>query len=201
MKVRTEARRDLILATATQVFMELGFEGTSMAEITKRVGGAKATLYGYFPSKEVLFLAVVQAEARRHLEGATADIASRRSASVRDDLLRFGTAYVTFTCSDVAISAVRMVLSQSARSEIGTLFFEQGPGEGLRMMAAALQAAMDRGQLRAADPVAAAHHLEGLLTSETRGRLFQQNPEPVRPAAARKIAERAVDTFLNGYAA
>ena len=61
MKVRTEARREAILEIASQVFLEFGFERASMAEIVRRIGGSKSTIYGYYPSKEALFQAVTQA--------------------------------------------------------------------------------------------------------------------------------------------
>ena len=60
MRVRTESKREAILEAASHVFLESGFEGASMAEIAARVGGSKATLYGYFGSKEDLFVEVTQ---------------------------------------------------------------------------------------------------------------------------------------------
>lgn len=172
-----------------------------MAEITKRVGGSKATVYGYFPSKEKLFLAVVHAEAQRHLDAAGADVAAHRAGSLRDDLIHFGAALVRFLCSDVGTAGLRMVMAQAGRSDIGRLFYEEGPAQGLHMMAGALQAAMERGELRQADPLIAAQHLEGLLTSEIKPRLFHQQSPKMSAKQALQIAERAVDVFLQGYGA
>lgn len=59
MKKKTDARRQAILDVAAQAFQELGFERTSMSGICARVGGSKATLYNYFPSKEELFFEVI----------------------------------------------------------------------------------------------------------------------------------------------
>lgn len=199
MKVRTKAREDLIIETASQVFLEFGFEGASMAEITRRVGGSKATVYGYFQSKEKLFLSVVHTEAKRHLDAAGADVAAHRPGSLRDDLVRFGAALVTFVCSEVGIAGLRMVMARAGQSDIGRLFYEEGPAQGLRMMACALQAAMERGELRQTDPLIAAQHLEGLLTSETKPRLFHQQTEAMSSKQATQIAKRAVDVFLQGY--
>lgn len=47
MRVRTEAR----LREATKLFLEIGYERAMMGELTLRLWGSKATLYGYFPSK------------------------------------------------------------------------------------------------------------------------------------------------------
>ena len=47
-----------------EVFREGGYERASMAEIAARVGGSKATLYGYFASKEELYAAAMLDSAR-----------------------------------------------------------------------------------------------------------------------------------------
>ena len=57
---RRDQRRAAIIAAAKELFFREGYAGASMAEITSRVGGSKATLYTHFRSKEELLLAVVQ---------------------------------------------------------------------------------------------------------------------------------------------
>lgn len=68
MRVRTEAKRDAILEAAAEVFLEAGFEGASMSQIAARAGGSKRTLYGYFPSKEELFVAMAHNVATSFLD-------------------------------------------------------------------------------------------------------------------------------------
>ena len=65
MRVRTEAKRDAIVGVAAAVFGEMGFERASMDEIAARTGASKATVYGYFGSKQELFLAVIRDAAER----------------------------------------------------------------------------------------------------------------------------------------
>ena len=69
MKVRTAARREAILEEALRLFEENGYERATMSELTRRLGGSKATLYGYFPSKQDLFLATIESRASEHLAG------------------------------------------------------------------------------------------------------------------------------------
>ena len=59
MKTKTESKRQAILKAAAEVFREVGFERASMSDIRARIGGSKATLYNYFPSKEKLFFEVM----------------------------------------------------------------------------------------------------------------------------------------------
>lgn len=52
-------RRDAIIATATAALAETPYEQLSMARIALAAGLAKGTLYLYFPTKEALFLEVL----------------------------------------------------------------------------------------------------------------------------------------------
>ena len=57
-----EIRRQAILAGALQMFRETPFPDLHMIDLAQRLGLGKGTLYLYFPTKEALFLAVLQAE-------------------------------------------------------------------------------------------------------------------------------------------
>jgi AcrR family transcriptional regulator len=51
--------RERLLETATGMFAEKGYAGTSVREIVERAGVSKPVLYYYFQSKEGLFLAIL----------------------------------------------------------------------------------------------------------------------------------------------
>jgi AcrR family transcriptional regulator len=55
-----ERRCEEILAQATSVFAEHGYPNTDVQFIADPLGISKGTIYRYFPSKEVLFLAAVE---------------------------------------------------------------------------------------------------------------------------------------------
>ncbi len=60
--------RDRILETATDLFIEQGYETTSLREIAERVGVTKAALYYHFASKAELVEALVEPLARDQKE-------------------------------------------------------------------------------------------------------------------------------------
>lgn len=200
MKVRAEARREQILEIATQVFLTHGYGRASMNEIALRMGGSKATLYGYFPSKEALFMAVIHAEAKRHLATAEDELATVPDGGLRPALIRFGEALASFICSDLGCATFRMVMAEAGQSDIGKVFYEEGPLQGTQKMAAALSGAMARGELRDADPWVAAQQLGALLTCEVQPRWYLRDNAPMTAQQARDIAERAVEAFLRAYA-
>jgi AcrR family transcriptional regulator len=71
-----EARRQTILAAALQLFREVPYAELRMADLATRLGLGKGTLYLYFPTKEALFLSVLQAEMGAWFQGA-ADLLER----------------------------------------------------------------------------------------------------------------------------
>ena len=55
----SQAKREQILAAAQRLFLERGFERTSMEAIREHAGVSKPTLYNHYSSKEVLFADVI----------------------------------------------------------------------------------------------------------------------------------------------
>ncbi|MBQ6109244.1 MAG: TetR/AcrR family transcriptional regulator [Thermoguttaceae bacterium] len=55
---RGKARYEEILSAAHKLFLEKGFERTSINEIVKEAGGSMATAYRWFQNKETLFIVV-----------------------------------------------------------------------------------------------------------------------------------------------
>jgi AcrR family transcriptional regulator len=61
-------RRALIIRCAKELILEQGAENVSMMDIAKKAELSKATLYLYFPSKELLFLEICNAAAVQFVE-------------------------------------------------------------------------------------------------------------------------------------
>ena len=203
MKVRTETRRNAILEAAVELFKEKGYERASMNELARRLGGSKATLYGYFPSKEELFVAVVKAVATVHLADAIAALSEDGAAhmSLEDLLVRFGERMMVVLTNDASALAVyRMVVGEAGHSVVGQLFDESGPAQLGEALAALFARAIERGELRRADPKVLAAHFSALVTSETSSRLYQMDPAPMALKDIRRMVRRAVETFLLGAA-
>ena len=200
MKVRTDAKRDEIVEVARVAFLELGYERTSMAEIAARVGGSKATLYGYFPSKEALFMAIIERLAERYISPALAQLEESTEEDLRTALRRFGEQFLAFISTPEAIATYRMVISQAAHSDIAEAFFEAGPNQVDARLARYLSGAMQRGQLRKADADVAATHFFAILTQGEMWRhYFMREPPTLTRPQIKRIVDRSLDAFLAGY--
>src|SRR6185503_2012421 len=113
MRVRTEEKRREIVRIAAELFEELGYERTSMSAIAARVGGSKATLYGYFASKEDLLRAVLDHDVNEEAERLMQELLAEKD--LRSSLVRLGIAYLTGQPARTA--SIRTVANQPIAEE------------------------------------------------------------------------------------
>ena len=81
-QVARDDKVDALVATAQQLFIERGYDGTTMAAIAKQAGVASNVLYWYFDSKDHVFVAAME-----QLVGAVIDhalTAATRRDGTRD---------------------------------------------------------------------------------------------------------------------
>jgi AcrR family transcriptional regulator len=196
---KSDSKRQSILKNAYRLFRAQGFDGTSMAEITTRVGGSKATLYSHFLSKEELFVECMMAA----LENYMSDTLKHLDASRSDPeaaLRNFGTSVLNFICSPEQVEVRRLMIAEAARSGTGKLFFDKITA--LRSQISSFLAAwMASELLRRDDPDLAADHLGALLEAEILEPLLLHVREAAPDEEETSLAaRRAVAAFLRAYA-
>lgn len=72
-------KREHILHTAAKVLAERGFARTDVAEIARRVGVAKGSIYNYFSSKEDLYLHVCRDGMQRSRQAVYGQLDSKKN--------------------------------------------------------------------------------------------------------------------------
>lgn len=200
MKVRTEARREAILEVASQVFVEFGFKRASMIEIVRRLGGSKSTIYGYYPSKEVLFQEVTRAAGEKQIRTAFDELASPNAIENIDTVLaKFAEKMVEFMCLPDPMATHRMVLAEAGHSNVGELFYEAGPKKGIAELADFFTCAMLQGRMQRADPLVAAQQFFALLQAETQPLWYYREPPRLSMSERSGVANRAFQTFSKAY--
>lgn len=201
MKVRTEARREAIVREATRLFLEMGYERATMSELAQRVGGSKATLYGYFPSKEELFAAVTEATGEAHLAEAVAELEALPKVGLEAGLVRFAERLLSLIVKEEALALQRMIVGEAGRSNVGEVFMQRGPRRCIEAVCAALQGAMDRGDLAPGCAPTLSLQLLSLVRAEVDLRQYLQHPPRLTRRQLTEMAGRAVRVFLGGYRA
>ena len=194
---RQEEKRKVIMEAARAVFRRLGYDGASMNDIAQEAGVSKATLYVYFTSKEGLFAALIDDVRACLPDGA---IPIDPETDVETALNAFGRKILKKITSDENVELLRLVMGASDKfPELGRMFYDAGPGLGLRMVTGYLENQVARGTLRIDDIETAAHQLLELMqTRFTRLRLFNIAPAPDAATIEASVAA-GVRVFLAAY--
>ena len=197
MRVRTEEKRREIVRIAAELFEQHGFDRTSMSMISERVGGSKATLYGYFRSKEELLEAVLIYDVTEEADRLMNEFLA--GEDLRQGLIGLGIAYLTRRLSSMPIANVRMVATLPNGSEVGTRFYEGVLRPAWQRLADRFEMMMDEGVLKRIDPWVAAMHWKGLNEWDMfERRLLGASSEP-DPKEIERAATYAADAFLKLY--
>lgn len=199
---RSAARRQAILEAALEVFAESGYDRASMSDICARVGYAKATLYGYFASKEVLFLDLVGAATQRGLDAVHETLAGPGKASAPDvdaALARFARAWLAHGfASDVAMLR-RLLIAQTGRPGFEGGHYDLGAARSMALLTRFLRGEMEAGRLREADPARAALHLRALLEAEWSRRYLFETPPALTPEQIERTIASGLPIFMAAY--
>lgn len=154
---QAEARHAELLDTALHIFLERGFEQTTMEGVAAAVGMTKRTIYARYADKAALFLATVQRAIERMIvPGAmlrdldTGDLEATLSA-----VARMRVAQVT---TPAGLRLQRIINTESYRfPQIFTASYEQGAGPVIAFIADLLRKHDSAGAVCVARPDMAAN--------------------------------------------
>ena len=151
---RAEARPEEILDAALAEFTERGFEPARMEDIAKRAGISKGAVYLYFPSKDALLRALIDAKISplaAQIEGLAKAGAANPSMTLK--LLAHAAAQ---RLSDPKLIAVpRLVIGLSARFPELAVFYRTHVVERARgALESVIKAGIVKGEFRNVDPAA-----------------------------------------------
>lgn len=197
MRVRTEEKRRQIVEVAAQLFEEQGYDRTSMSQISERVGGSKATLYGYFASKEDLLLAVLDIDVNEQADNLMLMFLSARN--LREAFVFLGLAFLERRLSERVVALCRIVASQPGDSGIGAAFYENVLSIAWQRLCNRIQIMMDEGLLIRANPWVAAMHWRGMVEGDQFERRLMGAAAAADPKEVRIMAEAAADAFIKLY--
>ncbi|HWJ38136.1 MAG TPA: TetR/AcrR family transcriptional regulator [Sphingomicrobium sp.] len=198
-RVRTDEKRKEIVQTAAELFEKLGYDRCSMAALSERLGGSKATLYGYFPSKEDLLRAVLDFQVATDADRIMRDFPA--SGNLRESLILLGTAYLNKRMSSLPITNIRMVATQPAGSTMGKDFYESIIRPAFHRLSDKFEALIEEGKLIPADPEVMMLHWKGLCDWDFFEQRLLGAIDGPDPKQIKKAVTLAADAFLKLYGA
>lgn len=197
LKTRPRARirpREALLAAATAEFLSAGYEGASLRHIVRQAGVSSNSLYRHFPTKELLFQAVVAAKMEEGW-GRVAPAPGRPMAQVLHD---FGLAYLTEFLAPGSIAFYRMMVAESARIPDTTrTLWETGPRQAIASLQVFLDGEVEAGRAEIGDTWLAAAQFIDMTRGGLHLRVLLTGVQ-LKPAAIRASVSQAVSIFCRG---
>jgi TetR/AcrR family transcriptional repressor of mexJK operon len=146
---KSAQKAEAILGAASELFLSLGFQGTSMDAVAQRAGVSKQTVYSHFANKEELFKACIRAKVAGYGFDETASAAD---ADLRSALLAIARRFVNLLFDPEVVAMHRVVMAEAAsQPRIAALFFESGPRRTKSAVGDYLKRQVEAGRLQIAD--------------------------------------------------
>lgn len=175
---RTQKTRERLRAAAHQLFLQQGYQGTSIEGILAEAGiSSKETFYRHYANKEALFVDVLRhltMEMPRFSEKLETLPFAHDLASLRQVLATLAYEILAMISQPGYLPLIRMIITEMPRfPQLGTLFFSTVTQRGISIITAQLRAAKVQEIIADIDVDAVAYTLlGGLLTYVVMHRLL-----------------------------
>jgi AcrR family transcriptional regulator len=184
--------REQILSTAKSLFIQQGYHGLAMRQISDALGVSKAALYYHFKDKEELFLAIISGNLDE-LEKIIDDIQSKQ-VSYNEKIIFFVKHVLGQPAEQRAMirlaSQEMSQLSALARKKFDKTYHDQFIGK----LQAVFEAGAKNGEFRPLDPAIATWALLGIMYPYFYP--AHTGPTPVHP----EIINQIISIYMNGVA-
>lgn len=179
------------------MFLAGGFDAVAMEQVAATADISKGTLYARYPSKEVLFSAVIEASIKDW-----SDEAARSDDQLTDDIgqrLRHHARTIAASLLRPDVQGIqRLIMSVRARfPELAAAMHEKGSAYIVGLICRDISAAATRDARPVRDPQMVAH----MLVAGIMGFQIQEEADPAGPPDLHAFAQRLVDVLLAGRAA
>jgi AcrR family transcriptional regulator len=190
------AREKRILEAALTVFARMGYSGTTMDAVAAEAGLSKPTLYQYFPAKDALFAAMMQAKRDEML-----DVFEHPSPQgMVHDLWTFAWDYADTVMRPDLLSLARLIIGEVQRfPEIGRAYQASGPDRVLKGIMDYLSTQRTQGRLGFDDTEMTAQDLWGLILSAPRTQALYLPDKPPDQATIFRTVCNGLRVFLKAY--
>lgn len=156
-----EALGQTIADAACELFVELGFQATTMDKVAQRAKISKLSIYRHFENKEALFSAAIAASCHRFAPQA---LFEGVAGSAADQLMAVGSSLLrTFLNPDVRRVEAMILADKTNQKALSKLQYEAGPAHVLAQIESLLLQLHTKAALNVPDPRQSARLFAALL--------------------------------------
>ena len=184
-----------VLFGAREVFFRCGYEGATVDAIAAEGKVSKATMYSYFPTKEQLFLSVVESECGRLAEEILRPLSA--GPEPRAQLEKLALRMIDLVLDETYIRLLRTCIGATEMlPEVGEVYFRAGPKRARELVGRILERLTREGALDVDDTRRASDYFIHLCVS---GLLMPRLLAVKRAVNREKHAGEAVAAFRRLY--
>jgi len=193
---RGDEKSEQMRLTAIELFLRRGYDGVSVDEIVRAVGGSKTNIYNHFRNKEGLFVAIVKGLCEDIL--ASFVMIDISALGVKDGLKTLALALLGILLQDRHLAFQRLIIAESARfPTLGCAWFASGPERSRSIIAQFIEKEQRTGRLRRSDPHQSATLFHDMITFDLLHRaMLGDKPSDDE---IRHWVDTAIDAFLHGF--
>lgn len=189
-------KRLAILDAAGRLFLERGFNDTSMDAIAEAAPVSKPTLYSHFKDKGDLFAAVINGRCCAMVATMQAHTSSE---DVETALRAIANSFFDLIYAEDSLRLYRIIVSELKQfPALGETFYAQGAVKILTLLSDYLVQQNERGVLQIKDPQMAAKLFFSMLKGDHMQCLLGIHGE-MTPDQREHIIDSVVTLFIDGY--
>lgn len=156
-----EALSQSIVDAAGELFVELGFQATTMDKVAQRAKISKLSIYRHFENKEALFSAAIAAHCHQFAPQA---IVEGVDGSAADQLMAVGTFLLRTLLSPEVRSVEAMIMvDKTKQKSLSKLHYEAGPAYVTAQIEALLRQLHAEAMLNVPNPLESARLFAALI--------------------------------------
>lgn len=186
-QAQEEATNEYILKTASDLFMEYGYEPISLQQIAKACGITKAAIYYHFENKAQLFTAAVSAMMEK--ARSTSEQIMRQELPLYDRLVMLAERKLRFPHGDFE-TILRKASDSLTKEQLESI--RRSEESIHHVLTVSFTEAIRKEEVRPLHPLLMAHTLASMLMLGNREVAKDINPSP------QELARDIIDMFWNG---
>lgn len=156
-----QALSQTIIDAASELFVELGFQATTLDKIAQRAKISKLSIYRHFENKEALFSAAIAAHCHQFAPQA---LIEGVDGSAEEQLMAVGSSLLRTLLSPDARSVEAMVLADNTNQKsLSKLHYEAGPIHVITQIEALLRQLHSKAVLNVPEPLLSARLFAALF--------------------------------------
>jgi TetR/AcrR family transcriptional repressor of mexJK operon len=199
---RSQQKRSSILDAGRDLFLQSGYQGTSMDQVAAQAAVSKQTVYKHFGEKRELLYAIVTDAVDTVVTSIGDRIAALGdSTDLEQDLVALGIDYLRAVLDESVVQLRRLVIGEANHlPELADLYYTRAPAPTLAAFSESFRRLHERGLLHAPEPACAAEHFAFLIVGRPIDQaLFSGAARVLEVTDADNYVREGVRVFLAGY--